>query len=223
MGCGCPRRTAARTRGAGRSATDELGTSFLRPTLLEIERISGGNPFFALELARALLALPDPPRPLEPLPVPDDLRGLVGARSTGSRRRAISRVARRRSGASDAAVASARGGDAADELIAAGILVQDGGAIHFAHPLMPRPPTRAAAPPSASLHTGGSPRRPPIRGARTPLAAAAEAPDADVAAAVDAASAYARARGATDAAGRLAARAVELTPPAMRPRCTGAA
>ena len=44
----------------------ELSAAFLRPTLLEIERVSGGNPLFALELARALIALPNPPAPSGP-------------------------------------------------------------------------------------------------------------------------------------------------------------
>src|SRR5207245_1233992 len=46
---------------------DRLDRAFPRQTLLRIHERSGGNPFFALELARALPAEVDP---LAPLPVP---------------------------------------------------------------------------------------------------------------------------------------------------------
>ena len=58
-----------------RSATD---SSFARPTLLRIQELSGGNPFYALELARALVASSTAVRPGQDLPMPSSLRGLVG-------------------------------------------------------------------------------------------------------------------------------------------------
>jgi len=191
-----------------------LRASFLRPTLLEIERVSGGNPLFALELARALLALPKPPRPSDPLPVPEDVAGLVAARldCLTSRARGAALLAA-------AAVRPARsllerwGRDGVDELFASDVLIHDGDAIRFAHPLL-----AATAYSSASSGERAAAHRRLAVAATDPeerghhLAAAADAPDAVVAAAVDVASEHARARGATDAAARLAARAVELTP-----------
>ena len=59
---------------------DRLGKAFARQTLLRIHERSGGNPFFALELARVLDADVDP---LEPLPVPETLDELVRARIAG--------------------------------------------------------------------------------------------------------------------------------------------
>src|SRR5213079_3381307 len=53
---------------------DRLGTAFARQTLLRIQERSGGNPFFALELARVLDEGIDP---LEPLPVPETLDELI--------------------------------------------------------------------------------------------------------------------------------------------------
>src|SRR4029079_5174869 len=50
---------------------------FPRPTLLRIHEVSGGNPFYALEIARAL---PQEVDPAQPLPVPDTLDELVRAR-----------------------------------------------------------------------------------------------------------------------------------------------
>jgi hypothetical protein len=59
---------------------DRFGRSFARQTLLRIHERSGGNPFFALELARVLDGDIDP---LEPLPVPKTLDELVRARLAG--------------------------------------------------------------------------------------------------------------------------------------------
>jgi len=58
----------------------QLGKQFLRPALVELQRVSGGNPFFALELGRALLTRDVSPEPGEPLPVPATLNELVRER-----------------------------------------------------------------------------------------------------------------------------------------------
>jgi len=57
-----------------------LDRVFARPTLLRIHESSGGNPLYALELARALGADVDPTRPL---PVPESPEALVDARLEG--------------------------------------------------------------------------------------------------------------------------------------------
>src|SRR5438876_153136 len=59
---------------------DRLGRSFARQTLLRIHESSGGNPFFALELASVLDGDSDL---LQPLPVPETLEELVRARLSG--------------------------------------------------------------------------------------------------------------------------------------------
>ena len=56
---------------------DRLGRVFARPTLLRLHEASGGNAFFALELARAL---PTDVDHTQPLPVPETLEALVRAR-----------------------------------------------------------------------------------------------------------------------------------------------
>src|SRR5215204_4253360 len=61
----------------------QLGRQFLRPALVELQRVSGGNPFFALELGRALLTRDVSPAPGEPLPVPATLNELVRERLAG--------------------------------------------------------------------------------------------------------------------------------------------
>ena len=59
---------------------DRLGSPFARQTLLRIHERSGGNPFFALELARVLEQEVDL---LQPLMVPETLEELVRARISG--------------------------------------------------------------------------------------------------------------------------------------------
>ena len=54
-----------------------LGRPFSRHTLLRLHATSGGNPFYALELARVLAARTEPLDATEPLPVPETLHELV--------------------------------------------------------------------------------------------------------------------------------------------------
>ena len=75
----CRSVRSARAR-CTRSCTIGSGATFARPTLLRLHEASGGNPFFALELARALGADVDP---TQPLPVPATLEALVRARLDG--------------------------------------------------------------------------------------------------------------------------------------------
>ena len=60
-----------------------LGRPFARPTLRRLHEISGGNPFYALELARGLDSAGATVDSLEPFPVPETLERLVGARLAG--------------------------------------------------------------------------------------------------------------------------------------------
>jgi DNA-binding CsgD family transcriptional regulator len=57
-----------------------LAVRLARPVLLRVHGTSGGNPLYALELARALDRLEIVPRPGVPLPVPTSLDGLVAER-----------------------------------------------------------------------------------------------------------------------------------------------
>jgi DNA-binding NarL/FixJ family response regulator len=59
---------------------DRLAVRLARPVLLRVHETSGGNPLYALELARALDRLEIVPRPGVPLPVPSSLDELVAAR-----------------------------------------------------------------------------------------------------------------------------------------------
>jgi len=57
-----------------------LGVVLPRPLLQRVYETAGGNPFFALELARALQQRAEQPEPGEPLPVGSELRQLLRAR-----------------------------------------------------------------------------------------------------------------------------------------------
>jgi DNA-binding CsgD family transcriptional regulator len=192
-----------------------LGVSLARPTLLRLHDTSEGNPFYALELARALVETGEP-QPGEPLPVPPGLRDLV-------RRRLRQLSARGRDAllaasalnpptvtVLDRAAALEGLGEAAD----AGVLELEGDAIRFTHPLL------------ASIHYASMPPRErraihqrlakavddPEQRARH-LALAVEDPDDSVAMALEAAAGRARARGALVAAAELMDEAQRRTPP----------
>src|SRR5437870_913067 len=59
---------------------EQLGVTYPRPTLYRVVDSSGGNPLFALELARALEQTPAGLVSGAPLPVPNSLRHLLRAR-----------------------------------------------------------------------------------------------------------------------------------------------
>jgi DNA-binding NarL/FixJ family response regulator len=57
-----------------------LGVRLARPVLLRVHSTSGGNPLYALELARALQRIEFVPAPGVPLPIPNGLAALVADR-----------------------------------------------------------------------------------------------------------------------------------------------
>ncbi|MDT5130144.1 MAG: hypothetical protein QOH54_5788, partial [Mycobacterium sp.] len=121
--------------------TDRLGRSFPRPTMLSIQEVSGGNPFYALELARSLEG-----HMLAPTSLPASLAELVRAR-VGSLdhdvRHALLAVACFAVPTVEL-VARATGTGAADlvALLAGaestGIVEIDGQSLRFTHPLLAR-------------------------------------------------------------------------------------
>ncbi len=120
----------------------ELGMRLTRPALVRIEAVSDGNPFFALEIARAggtaaSVALGDP------LPVPQSLQELVAARvgglSNSAQAAALAVAALSRPSAASVAAALADDEDAAAALAEAeeaGVLVREYDRIRFSHPLL---------------------------------------------------------------------------------------
>jgi DNA-binding CsgD family transcriptional regulator len=188
-----------------------LGRSLARLTLVRIERASGGNPFFALEIARQVLETGEP-APGEPLPVPDDLDDVIRARISrlpSETRAALLTVASLTQPTvqlvNAAAVAAAED--------AALVRITSTGHVFFVHPLYASAVYRAA---SSDRRRSEHERlaalvEDPEERARH-LALAADGPDNRVAEALSEAAAVAAARGAPDAAAELGRLAIELSP-----------
>ena len=185
-----------------------------RPVLHQVHELSGGNPFFALELGRAVQAGSLHLRPGERLPV--TLDALVDARLRG-----LSPVARRALAVAAsmgqptlAVVNAVTGDDALAEAERAQIVDVRDGVVHFAHPLLASGAYAATDPATRrALHaTIAELVDEPEERARH-LALAATGPDERVAGALDDAARRAESRGAPAAAADLFERAAHLTPP----------
>ena len=198
----------------------QLRRSLPRRTLLQVERTSGGNPFFALELARSLPQGADPNSAI--LSLPHNLLELVRER--------IERVPRRARKALLAAsalgaptvelVSAAMGRDHGEALHSferaesAGVVVLEGAHVRFAHPLY-----------AAAVYSSATPRERRLIHRRLSevvadgeeqarhLALGAEQADEQLASTIEAAAEHARRRGAPEVAAKLSELARALTPP----------
>ena len=191
---------------------ERLGRTFPRQTLVRIHERSGGSPFFALEIAGALEGEVDP---LEPLPVPQTLDGLVRVRLTGLPAPTREALGLASAIGTPAEALLERAGVARDVLepaFAAHVVEREGGTIRFTHPLLS----------SALYNDLGEGRRTvhariaevvddPIARARH-LALSRDEPDAAVAEALDEAAILAAGRGASAVAAELCEHALRLTP-----------
>jgi DNA-binding CsgD family transcriptional regulator len=198
---------------------ERLALELTRQTLRQVVDASGGNPFFALELGRALDRSAEPVAPGEPLPVPATLKELVARRLTVLPPATLDglRLAALAGDCPLDLLARAVGADPAELLrpaVEAEVIDVSGGRVRFTHPLLASV-ARAGA--------NGAVRRQAHRRLATAvvdpeqrarhLALAADGPDAGVAAELDRAAGDASRRGAPAAAAELARLAAELTPP----------
>jgi DNA-binding NarL/FixJ family response regulator len=199
-----------------------LGRSWPRPLLRRIHENSGGNPFFALEIARALEL--DWANPGPALPVPRDLEGLLRNRIDVLSADAglVLLVASVSSQPITGLVAAASGlGPAAHEALVsaerAGVIEIRAGNVRFTHPLLASTVYAGASPGERrAVHRALADRATDPEERARHLALSSEGPDASVAAALDDAARTARARGAPESAAELADLACELTPAADR-------
>ena len=195
-----------------RVIVDQFGAAYSRPVLRRLHETSGGNPFFALELARALERRGVRLQPGEDFPVPSTLEGLVNDRlsslSPTARRTVASAGLLARPTTSEVGP-----GPALDEAVTAGVLERDDGRLSFTHPLLAAAArtsltpeeTRAVHAELAELVIDESER------ARH-RALAADAPDEAAARAAELAAQSAVARGEHSTAASLLQLAVSITP-----------
>jgi hypothetical protein len=186
-----------------------LGHAFARPTLVRIERVSGGNPFFALELARALLVRGDLSGPVE---VPESLAGLLDERlrPLPARTRRALLVAAALAQPSVEHVES----DALAPAEAAGVVrVGRRGAIEFTHPLLAAAVYDSASPAQRhEVHAELARSVADTEERARHLALAGDRPDEQVASALVEAAHAARRRGAPEATVELLELACARTP-----------
>jgi DNA-binding CsgD family transcriptional regulator len=197
-----------------------LAMALSRPTLQRVNETSGGNPFFTLELARALRERGAEVRAGEPLPVPSELLELLRGRLAGLPKGSAEPLL------FAAAMAQPTVGLIAEALDAdprpglqrsagAELIELDGERIRFTHPLFA---SVVYSEPSEDrrqeIHRRlASIVKDPEERARH-LALSTSRPDGPVASLLDEAARLARGRGAPQAAAELSELAVRLTPQA---------
>lgn len=196
---------------------ERTGVVLSRPTLRRLYELSGGNPFYALELGRALGEGRFRLEPGEALP--RDLRGLVDSRIAGfptetrTALAACAAMSRPTWGLLARALGGTDPGPALAPAVEGGVVEAVGDDVVFTHPLL-------ASAAYASLGPGERHRLHARLAASVPdslerarhLALAADGPDEQVASVVEAAAAETFARAASADAAELAALARRLTP-----------
>ena len=192
---------------------DRLGRHFARQTLLRIHERSGGNPFFALELARSLGTEIDP---LQPLPVPESLEQLVRARINGlpaSTREVLALAAALGTPSESLLERAGVAADAVESAVAANVIERENGTVRFTHPLLSSVLYQDLGEERRSVHAriAGIVDDPLLRARH--LALSRDMPDPEVAGALDDAARLAADRGALAVAAELAEQALRLTPP----------
>jgi DNA-binding CsgD family transcriptional regulator len=196
---------------------EQLGVALPRPALARLLRASGGNPFFALEIVRAL----DGEVPIaSELPIPSTLRELVAERvaalPSGAREAVLATFALSRPTptAVEAALRAAnRSQSGLADALDAGALEVRHELVQLGHPLVGSTLYDSLAPAKRrALHARlAALVTEPEEHARH-RAFAAAGPDADIAHTLESAARGARGRGAPDAAAELLELAVRLTP-----------
>jgi DNA-binding CsgD family transcriptional regulator len=193
----------------------QLSVSFSRPELLRIYDAAGGNPFFALELARAAAEAGERG---DVLAIPESLRELVGIRlaalpdETRAGLLVVATLGQPQNSVVAAAVENWE--DAVGPAVDAGVLELVGGRVRFTHPLLGSV-VYADAPEHRrrSVHRALADVADEAEQRGWHLALATERPNERVAAKVANAAAAAAARGAPETAAELAEQACRLTPP----------
>jgi DNA-binding CsgD family transcriptional regulator len=194
-----------------------LGSGVARPTLRRVWEASRGNPFFALEIARALQRQGGTVEPGGELPIPDDLGALVHERLGGlsAPARDVSRVVAALADPTVELVEAAVGSGAEPGLtdaLEARVLELDGRRLRFTHPLLGSA-LRAWSTPAErrSLHAQLAGVVPDAEEQARHLALATAEPSAEIASVLEDAARRAGERGAPATAAELLEQALRLT------------
>lgn len=195
-----------------------LGFSCPRPTLRRLTEESGGNPFFALEFARALQRHGLRIEPGDPLPVPATLQGLVADRLAAlpTRTHEALLVVALASEPTAELVGRALSGDPWKRLlpaVEAEAIELEGDSIRFTHPVVASVVRESAdVRRRRDAHRRLADAVAALEERAWHLAFATQLPDAEVARVVEEAARTAAARGAPAAAASLLEHAWRLTP-----------
>jgi DNA-binding CsgD family transcriptional regulator len=194
------------------------GAGLSRLTIRRLFDASGGNPFYGLELARALQRADAEPSPEEPLPVPAGMHGVLSARldALPADARDALLVASCLRSPTTVMLEQASGPSVVDSLRTAafqGVVEFEGTRVRFTHPLLASA-IYSSAPPGRrrEVHRRLGQIAPTAEERARHLALSADKPDEYVADALDQAARAAAARGAPDVAAELAELASALTP-----------
>ena len=191
---------------------DRMQRPFARQTLLRIHERSGGNPFFALELARIL---PEEVDPLAPLAVPDTVEELLMERISAlppATRRALALAAAVGTASESLLQRASVPPDALDAAVAARVVERDAGTIRFTHPLLSSVIYAGLGDERQSIHAHlATIVDDPVLHARH-LALSTVEPDTGVARLLEDAAGLASDRGASALTAELAEHALRLTP-----------
>jgi len=209
------------TGAAFRLLSDRVGVRFSPPELARLHEITGGNPFYLLELGREVKRTGARSALGQSLPVPRDVTELLAgrlARVAGWTQELLLAVAASPRPTVElfegAFTDAGRVHEGLERAASAGILELDDSHVRFVHPLL-----SSACYQAAPLWRRRAVHRLLAAAVSEPeerarhLALAAEGPVAEVAANLDAAAERAARRGATAAAGELCELAADATPP----------
>ncbi|HEX2052495.1 MAG TPA: AAA family ATPase [Actinomycetota bacterium] len=200
--------------------TEQLSLDLTRPMAARIHQASGGNPFYALEIGRAVDGRIDEYMSGSPLPLTDDLRDLVRDRVASLSppgRTALAAVASTFQPTEEliSSALGAEGGAGLENARRAGTIEVDGVRLRPSHPLVGATAyMEHSEEERRRLHASLAGAVEEIEEKARHLALAATGPDEKVAAALEAATASAARRGAPNAAAELAEQARRLTDPA---------
>lgn len=203
----------------GEIVRSRLGAALPRYVLTRLYEGCAGNPFYALECARAILERPRMPRTNEPIPIPPSLGDLVRRRVCRLTPR-VRQLGRLVAASSDPRERLIRAGcddgeswGAIDEAVDDGIIERDGDVLRFTHPLL-----RSVLYGEMRLNERREIHRQlatvaeDIEARAWHLALGADRPSAEIAGMLDQAARHAASRGAPEDAAASQEQAARLTP-----------